>query len=185
MICYELPTSLNIKGVEYAIRTDFRAILDILIACNDSDLDTQGKGIVMLKILFVDWDKLPLQHIEEACRKACDFIDCGQKDDGKLHPKMIDWEQDAAIIIPAVNNVAHTEVRAVPYLHWWTFLGYFMEIRESMLSSVIHIRQKKSKHKKLEKWEQEFYNENRDIVDFKSSDSKEIRKEKDNLLKWL
>lgn len=182
---YELPTSLNIGGVEYAIRTDFRAILDILIAMNDPELDNQCKSIVMLKILYVDYQTIPSKYLNEACEKACEFIDCGQKNDGKKNPRTIDWKQDAGIIIPAVNSVAHTEVRAIPNLHWWTFFGYFMEVRESLLSSVINIRQKKAKHKKLEKWESEFYKENQDIIDFKKSDSEEIKQEKGNLLKWL
>ncbi len=185
MTGYELPTSLNIGGVDYAIRTDFRAIIDILVAMNDPDLDNQGKSIVMLIILFPDYRAIPIEYIEEACKKACDFIDCGQSDDGKHHPRIIDWKQDAGIIIPAVNSVAHMEIRAIPCLHWWTFFGYFMEIQESLLSSVISIRQKKAKHKKLEKWEQDFYKENRAIIDFKSADSQEVKQEKDNLLKWL
>ena len=34
MTAYELPTSLNISGVDFSIRTDFRVIIDILIAMN-------------------------------------------------------------------------------------------------------------------------------------------------------
>lgn len=185
MIVYDLPTSLNIGGVDYSIRYGWRAILDILIAFNDPDLDDQASIIVMLQILYKDWRKIPIEHLEEACKKASEFIDCGQQDDGKHHPRTIDWEQDAGIIIPAVNSVAKTEVRLNPDLHWWTFFGYFMEIKESLLSNVISIRQKKAKHKKLEKNEQEFYRENKDIIDFKKKDSEEIKKEKDNLLKWL
>ena len=37
MTAYELPTSLNISGVDFSIRTDFRAIIDILIAMNDPE----------------------------------------------------------------------------------------------------------------------------------------------------
>ena len=47
------------------------------------------------------------------------------------------------------------------YLHWWTFLGYFMEITDGVFSQVLGIRTKKAKHKKLDKWEQEFYSKNK------------------------
>lgn len=53
MRAYELPTSLNINGVAYTIRTDFRAIIDILIAMNDPDLDQQAKTFIMLEWLFL------------------------------------------------------------------------------------------------------------------------------------
>ena len=185
MTGYDLPSSLHIGNREYRIRTDFRDILNILIAMNDPDLDMQCKAAVLLKILFPEWSQIPPEHLEEAYRKACDFIDCGQKDDGKSHPGTVDWKQDAGIIIPAVNAIAHMEVRSLPHLHWWTFIGYFMEIRESLFSSVLNIRQKRAKHQKLEKWEQDFYRENRDIIDLKKKDSEESLQEKEHLLKWL
>jgi hypothetical protein len=182
---YDLPKTIGVGGVEYSIRSDFRAILDILMAFSDPELDDRCRADIMLKILYVDWETIPPERINEALEKACGFIDCGQKDDGKPHPKTVDWEQDAGIIVPAVNSVAGTEVRALPYLHWWSFFGYFMEIRESLFSSVINIRQKKAKHKKLEKWEQDFYKENRDIIDLKVKETEEQKQEKENLLKWL
>lgn len=184
MTGYELPTSLNIGGVDFNIRTDYRAILDILIACNDPDLDEYAKSEVMIKILFIDWDDIPESMLEEACEKACDFIDCGQKED-KKRPKLIDWQQDASIIIPAVNKVAHMEVRAVPYMHWWTFFSYFMEIGESLFSNVISYRNNRAKHKKPEKWEKDFYKENKSLIDFKSELSEEEKKQKETIAKWL
>ena len=185
MNAYYLPNSLSIGGQKYALRSDFRAVLDVLIAFNDPELDDYAKQRVMLEILLPEWQNIPREHLQEACTKLVQFIDCGQKDDGKDHPRVIDWEHDAGIIIPAVNSVAHTEIRAVPHLHWWTFFGYFMEIRESLFSNVLSIRQKKAKGKKLEKWEQDFYKENRAIIDFKTPDTEEIRAEKDNILKHL
>lgn len=58
MNAYELPTSLNIGGVSFSIRTDFRAIIDILIAQNDPNLNTYGKRLVMLKILYENWENI-------------------------------------------------------------------------------------------------------------------------------
>lgn len=185
MIGYELPTSLSIRGVEYAIRTDFRAILDVLMAMNDPDLDNEAKGIVLLTIMYPDIEQIPHEDLTEAYTKACEFIDCGQKDDGKNHPKTIDWEQDSGIIVPAVNSVAHVDIRTLPYLHWWSFFGYFMEIRESLLSTVVNIRQKKAKHKKLDKWEEEFYRDNKALVDFTHKESEEDKEIKANMMKWL
>ena len=80
MTAYELPTSLNISGVDFSIRTDFRAIIDILIAMSDPELDEQAKAVVMLQILFEDWQNIPSECLDEACQKASEFIDCGQSD---------------------------------------------------------------------------------------------------------
>lgn len=169
---YELPTSLTIGGVGYSIRSDYRAVLDILIAFNDNELDGNDKAVVMLQILYENWENIPKENMQEALDKASEFIDCGNKPDGKIHPKTVDWEQDASIIIPAVNKIAHTEIRAISYMHWWTFFSYYMEIGESLFGSVLNIRIKKNKGKKLEKWEQEFYNENKSIIDFDKKDQR-------------
>ena len=185
MSAYDLPTSLTIGEVAYPIRYNWRAVLDVLVACGDPELDEQGKAICILKIFYPDWENIPEDRLTEACEKACDFIDCGQKDDGKPKPKTIDWEQDAPIIIPEINKIAGREIRLDTNIHWWTFFGWFMGIGEGLLATVLHIRQKKAKHKKLEKWEQDFYNANKSLVDINTRETEEVRKEKDSILKYL
>lgn len=176
MDAWSLSTSLEIGGVEYEIRTDFRAILDILRALNDPELfepdasDQERRSVqavVMLQILFPDFDQMPPEHYNEACQKASEFIDCGLADDGKVKPRMIDWEQDASVMLPAINKVAGREIRMVEHMHWWTFMGLFMEIGDGLFANVLHIRQKKAQRKKLEPWEAEFYRENKQLIDFK------------------
>ena len=63
--------------------------------------------------------------------------------------------------------MAGLEVRSLPFLHWWTFMGYFGAIGEGQLSTLVAIREKLRKGKKLESWEQDFYRQNRSRVDFK------------------
>ena len=178
MNVWNFPTSLNIGGIEYEIRTDYRVILDLLMALNDPELsDSDNKmsaymqSRVILEIMFPDWDNIPQEHIQEALDKVAEFIDMGIGDDSKK-PKTMDWEQDAPIIIPAINKVLNREIRAEKYMHWWTFLGAYMEIGEGLFSNVIHIRQKKAKGKKLEKWEQEFYKENKSLIDFQHKEKR-------------
>jgi hypothetical protein len=178
MNVWNFPASLNIGGVEYEIRTDYRVILDLLMALNDPELsDSDNKmsaymqSRVILEIMFPDWDNIPQEHIQEALDKVAEFIDMGIGDDSKK-PKTMDWEQDAPIIIPAINKVLNKEIRAEKYMHWWTFLGAYMEIGEGLFSNIIHIRQKKAKGKKLEKWEQEFYKENKSLIDFQHKEKR-------------
>lgn len=46
-------------------------------------------------------------------------------------------------------------------------MAYFNAIGEGQLSTIVSIRDKLSRHKKLEKWEQDFYKKNRKAVDLK------------------
>lgn len=167
MSAWELPTSLNISGVEYDIRSDFRAILDILTYFSDPTYETDEQWEICLDILYVDYEHMPYEHKQEAAQKASEFISCGMKESKRPQPRLMDWEQDAPIIIPAVNRVLGYECRAVEYMHWWTFIGAYMEIGESLFSNVVGIRSKKKKGKKLEKYEKDFYNENKEIIDLK------------------
>lgn len=158
-----LPAGLEIDGKNYAIRTDFRVALTILQAFNDTELNDQEKMTVMLYSLY---EELP-ENMEEATKKAVWFIDGGQEYGSSNEKRVMDWEQDEQIIFSAVNKVAGYETRAKEYIHWWTFLGFFSEIGEGLFSTVVNIRKKKNRGKKLDKSEEEFFKRNRSMVQLK------------------
>ena len=182
----ELPKSLEVGGVSWEIRSDFRPALDIMAAFVDPELSDAEKSEVMLTILYRDFDKIPQEHYAEAAERAVWYLDCGRvQDTSCVHPRVFDWEQDEQIIFPAVNKVAGYETRSVEYLHWWSFMGFFMEVGDGLFSTVVGIRQKKAKGKKLEKWEQEFYRNNKRLVDLEKRYTEEEQAEIDRLNKML
>ena len=179
---WSFPTSLTIAGKEYGINSDYRAVINVFTALNDYELKKENNYVqsaVILSLFYDDYETIPEEHWQEAFDQMKAFIDMGIEDDSKA-PKLMDWEQDAPIIIPTINKVLGTEIRAEKYIHWWTFLGAYMNIGESLFSNVIHIRSKKAKGKKLEKWEQEFYKANKSIIDFNKKQSRS-EEEKDAL----
>lgn len=176
----ELPKSLTVNGIDYSIRTDFRDVLKIICAFNDPELEPEEKVYVCLFILYEDFDSLSQPDYEEAFNAALNFIDYGMKDD-KKSPRVMDWEQDENLMFPAVNKVAGFETRSAEYIHWWTFMGYYMEISEGVFSTILSIRMKKSKHKKLEKWEQEYWNSNKSICVLKPKLTAEEQAARDRL----
>lgn len=182
---WELPSALEVGGKNWTIRTDFRAILDILKYFDDPDYEDDEKAIVCLDILYEDFQSMPTNLYEEAIKKAVEFIDMGIEDDGKKKLHVMDWEQDASIIIPSVNSVLNTEIRALPYMHWWTFLGAYMEIGNGLFSQVINIRHKKAKGQKLDKQEKDFYRENKSMIDLKVKYSQEELEEQERLKQIL
>ena len=185
MNSYDLPTSLTIGEVAYSIRYGWRAVMDIFAAFNDPDLDDEAKTDVMLRILYPDWQEIPFYDLKEAVEKACEFLDCGQQEKEGPRPRLLDWEQDAPLIVPAVNAAAGMDIRCNPNLHWWTFWGAFMNAEGGLFGSVLRVRQKKAKGKKLDKAEEEFYRDNRKLVDLRAKETAEIRAEKDNILQYL
>ncbi len=169
MSAWSLPTSLTVGGVGYSIETDFRKILNILAMLGDPELEEDEKAVVFIMLFYPDYQLIPRELYQEAANQAVEFLDMGLGRQDSRRPSTMDWEQDAPVIIPAVNRVLGREVRAMEYLHWWTFLGAYMEIGESLFSSVLNIRQKKARGKKLEKYEEEFYRENRNLIDLKKT----------------
>ena len=174
---YELPTSVEVNGTEYQIRSDYRPILDILLALDDPELNEQDKALVVLSVFYPDFEDMPPVDYEEAVKKLFWFLNAGEEQkDQRRRPKLVDWQQDYRYIIPPVNRVLGTEVRSIPYdqstntggLHWWTFLGAYEEIDGNCIfSQIVRIRYRRAKGKKLDKVDQEFYRQNRDIVDIK------------------
>lgn len=164
-----LPTSLNVNGKDYAIRTDYRVVLTIFEAYNEPDYDDDVKAQIVLECLFDHPDELSESDLVEALNKATWFINCGEETENSKIPskKVMDWEQDEQLVFSAVNKVACKEVRALEYMHWWTFLSYFKDRGECFLNTIINLRDKLNKKEKLTKDEREFYKNNKSMIDLK------------------
>lgn len=177
---WTLPVNLEVGGKEYAINADYRDILNIISRLNGGENEFV-KVYVCLALFYPQFEEMPESNYQEAIEKLLWFIACGEEQEDKKRPKLIDWEQDYQMIAADIIKVAGHDVRSDSFCHWWTFVSYFMGIGEGQLSAVVSIRDKLRKHKKLEKWEKEFYNQNRSKVDLK----RHYTEEEDELLKKL
>jgi hypothetical protein len=184
---FEIPTSIEIGEQSLAItnKGDYRMVLDCFAAMNDIELNEEERVYSALIIFYEDFNSLQdLTHfaqLNEAVKKMYWFFNCGD-DTGvgaNKHRKLIDWQGDQQLIASAVNKVANTEIRTLEYLHWWTFMGYYLAIGESPLATIVGIRNKIMEGKKLEKHEQKFRSDNPQyfIWDNKSLADKEAEEE--------
>lgn len=163
---FDLPKTLEFGGREWAIRSDFRDVLRTLTAFEDPDVTDGEKAYICLHNTYPDLKDIPKADLQAAYDAAVAFIDQGRPPDGPA-PRTMDWMQDAQLIFPAVNRAAGFEVRGAAYMHWWTFMGYFMEIRNTTYATVLGLRGKRARGKKLEKDEQDFWRRNREICELK------------------
>lgn len=165
---YSLPMTVVIDSHEFHIRNkgDFRMVLDCFSALNDAEMSEDARVLASLLIFYEElntiediygYQSIAGKLVSEMYR----FFNCGQEESvgTSVNKPVIDWDKDSNLICAAINNVANQEIRAMPYLHWWTFIGYYMSVGESALATVVGIRQKIIKGKKLEKWEKEFKRE--------------------------
>lgn len=179
---WRLPETAEIGGTAYKLNTDFRDILEIMGYLDNQEMPEYLRWRIALALFYEG--EIPAQDQQEAMGYLAAFISCGETD-GKPGPKLLDWEQDARAIIADVNKVAGTEIRSMPYLHWWTFLSYFNAIGDGQLSTLVSIRDKLRRGKKLEQWEKDFYRENKSRVDLKKKYSAEELAEQERLKKLL
>lgn len=142
-------------------------------AISDPNLDDGEKAECVITMFYIDVPD-DLRGAIEQCYK---FIDMNRAESKQKKPRIMDWEQDFDYIISPVNRVLGTESRAIPYdyttdeggLHWWTFMSAYMEIGSDCLySQIIQMRDKVARHKKLEKYEREWLNRNRELVTIKT-----------------
>lgn len=162
-----LPRSLIINGREEPIRWEYTVILDIIATMNDPELEKEEKAYGSMWIFYENFEDFKKEDYDPAYEALYDFINNGASEDKASQVKTVDFEQDYPLLIPAINRVAVMEIRNHDDIHWWTFLSWFMEIGECTYSTVLSIRSKRKKGKKLEKWEEEFYAANKDLVDIK------------------
>ena len=182
MNLWSLPVSATIGGREFPINSDFRDVLEIVNYLNDGSKPLYIRWQIALS-LFYEGD-IPQKDQAEAIEYLSEFISYGETED-KPGPKVLDWEQDAQIIIGDVNKVAGKEIRCEKFIHWWTFLSYFYGIGEGQLSTIVSIRSKKRSGKKLEKWEEEFYKKNKSKVDLQKPKTTEDTAAQEYFKKWL
>lgn len=189
---YELPITVTVNDTIYAIRNngDYRMVLDCFQVLNDIELSENERILACLIIFYEDFNDIEsvLSLDGEAIKSLLDnaflFFNCGKEHaQGETNYKTIDWETDSQLISSAVNKVAGKEIRAETYLHWWTFMGYFNAVGESALSTVVGIRSKIAKGKKLEKYEAEFRRNNPQYFTWDMRTLKQ--KEDDELLNQL
>lgn len=166
---YGLPKTVTVAGAEHPIRTDYRDILTICTALTDPELDNQGRAEVLLNIFYPELEMMPAEHYQEAVDCCFWFINCGndERQDQRLAPKLVDWEQDFRYIVAPINRVMGQEVREVEYLHWWSFIAAYYEIGDCLFAQIVRIRNLLAKGKSLDKTDAAWYRENRSMVDLK------------------
>lgn len=178
MIGYDLPETVEVDGKSYPIRTDYRAVLDILAALNDPGLTEADRAVVALGIFYVS--AVP-EDAEKAIERCMWFISGGEeKRNDKPAPKLVDWEKDFRWIASPINRMLGKDIRSME-LHWWTFLSYYYEIGDCTFAQIVRIRSARAKGKKLDKTDREWLRQNADLVNI---EQKLTQEEEDLLKAW-
>ena len=167
MMC-DLPIAVEINGKSHPIRNkcDYRVVLDVICALNDSELTYEEKVKCALFIFYEDISAI--DDFDTAIKEMFRIINGGeeQEESQEQKPSLMDWQHDFSQLAPPISRVLGYDVRTPDkYTHWYSFLGGYMEIGECTFSTIVSIRSKRAKGKKLDKWEEEYIREHRKMVE--------------------
>lgn len=175
---WKLPTQKQLGEESFDLQTDFRQILEILGWLNQDQLPLYLRWQVALGRFY--GRPVPKALQPEAVEYLCRFLNGGRAEEHSGR-KLLDWELDADLIVSDVNRAAGCEIRALPYVHWWTFLSWFHSIGPGRLSTVVSIRDKLGRGQKLEAWEQQLYRREADRILMRQPLTDRQRREKQEL----
>lgn len=167
---FDLPITVDVGGKEYAIRNkcDYRVCLDCIDIGNNPDMRDDDKIQCSLFVFYEDVSSIPPECLETAAEKMMYILGGGESGDrNEQKTRLMDWEHDFNLIAPPLNKVAGYDVRTPGlYVHWYTFLGFYMEIDgNSTYGRVVGIRSKMAKGQKLDKMDLEFYRDHKKQID--------------------
>ena len=165
---WDLPIAVEINGKSHPIRNkcDYRVVLDVICALNDSELTDEEKVKCALFIFYEDISAI--DDFDTAIKEMFRIINGGeeQEESQEQKPSLMDWQHDFSQLAPPISRVLGYDVRTPDkYTHWYSFLGGYMEIGECTFSTIVSIRSKRAKGKKLDKWEEEYIREHRKMVE--------------------
>jgi hypothetical protein len=164
---WDLPISVEINGKSHSIRNkcDYRVVLDVICALNDNELTDEEKVKCALFIFYEDISTI--DDFDTAIKEMFRIINGGeeQEESQEQKPQLMDWEHDFPVLVAPINRVLGFEIRSVNYLHWMSLLSAYMEIGECTFSTIVSIRSKRAKSKKLDKWEEEYIREHKKMVE--------------------
>lgn len=163
----KLPTSLTVKGRDFAINADFRPCVNIMRMFERTDLTDSEKIECMVGILYKD--EIPRRYLVDAAQEAVWFLNLGEDVQGKGNRgvgRLFSWEQDLKFIISAVDKSAGFSIRSKDFYHFWEFMSAFFESGECVFNTLVHQRKLKKTGKQT-KADKEWWAENREIAELK------------------
>lgn len=176
----KLPTKIKVNDNIYNINSDFRTIINIILAFEDKELTNNEQVYIMLKNLYKE--EVRQEDTYEAMKKALKFIDGGIEPEleNDIKPKRIySFKKDGNYIFSGINQTHHINLSENENMHWWVFLSFFMDMStDCTFGELVYYRKRKNENK-LTKEEKEQYKKIKKLVDLDEKDkmSSQVRKE--------
>ena len=178
----ELPLTVSVDGREYAVNTDFRDCLRVIMAFEDSELTPQERQQIILSNLY----PVQPQNILAALEAINTFLNGGEiaetsGDDAPL--RLYSFSKDANFIFSAFRQTHNIDLQTAR-LHWYEFLALFMDLgQETTFCQLVGLR-KRIKTGKATKEERQAAREMGEMIDVPEIDDRTLE-EKEQEARFL
>ncbi len=137
------PEAVEIDGIEYALNTDFRIGIQIMMDFESDDWTDEEKAWLMLNRLYQTPDEI--NDIQEAVRLGVKFLNGGKEEspphNTEYQPRLYSFSRDARLIYAAFHQTHGIDLQEVD-MHWWKFIALFMDLgAETSFNSLVYARQ--------------------------------------------
>lgn len=132
-----LPTTVNIDGQEFRIKSNFRELMLFELLMQDNNIPNNEKVFRALSLFFID--EFP-SDVNKAVDEMLWFYRCGEYEEplsangeegSSITPKRIySYEHDAKYIYSAFLSQYGIDLQDIKYLHWWKFKAMFDSLHE-------------------------------------------------------
>lgn len=146
-----LPESVQVDGVNYPVRSDFRTWMEFDGIRNSSEREEKK----LLQMLLLCYPTIP-ENLEAAIEKMIWFYQCGkpmEKEEKKERYQRstskgpaFSFSQDAPYIYSAFKEQYRIDLTEEKKLHWWKFMALFESLGEDTKMSKIMYYRKASTH---------------------------------------
>lgn len=153
-----LPSSVEIEGTEYEIRSDFRTSVLFSLLMEDNDISDNIKFDLALDLYY---PVIP-NNKDKAIDKIIWFYSLGKEkneisETTKTSKKVFDYEVDAPYIYSAFMSDYKIDLQDIEYLHWWKFKSLLEGLKDTnRLNEIIKYRSV-DVNKLKDKEEKKFY----------------------------
>lgn len=165
----QLPEAVEIDGIEYAINTDFRVCLRVILAFEDPELTPLEKQALLLENLYPDQP----HNLGKALELAIKFLNGGEIQGEGDGPRLYSFSKDARWIFSAFRQTHGIDLESAE-LHWWKYLALFMDLgSDTAFCNLVSLR-KRIKTGKASKEERKAYQEMKDLIDLPDMDHRTL-----------
>lgn len=174
-----LPSKIKINNKIYDINFDYKTIINILLAFEDTELTRSEQTYIMLKNIYKK--EMPKEDTQEAIDKAIKFIDGGKGEEpyNQKEKRIYSFKKDGNYIFSGISQTHNIDLSEKSNLHWWVFLSFFMDMSPNCTFGELVYYRKRKNENKLTKEEKEQYKKIKKLVDLDYKDEESIKARKE------